>query len=1331
MRIFKRLLSMCLAALMAVSATPYVVFSAGEETVSLEEDGYAVYEAEAAYRSGYAVVEDNSDASGGAVVTNIGGPNTDVGAVVFEDVYAAANAVYQVELYYIAQSAGDFYVMLNEGSTVTVNNESSSSNINVYTMNLRLRSGYNTIKIYSTAETVVKVDCIKVNTEKEITYGVYEDDAASLGGSAQRRRVYGAEDGWAIGGIDQNSSAEFTVNTEAGKYDLFIWYSAYDYRNLDVYVDGEFYTDVFCPITGEDYNIETARVGLDLSAGEHKIAFRGKNSYAPDIDKIQLVASSEQIDDPPSGSTETGLLEMGNGDIEVKYDLSSGTADFYSGGTLRVSGIESAVKVETVDEYRNEPIDTAIKSSDYSARTYETEALNDGYGTGTLYKILSTGCAYGDMPDMRQNIRIYDGLPYAIIDVELLSDASISTNFMAPISAAGEDIVNIGNVDDGRTLFVPYDNDNWVRYNANSINGNNTSYWATAVYDNTSRNAIVFGSLDHDTFKTGTNVSGADNKINFLGGFGGIWSAQYTYDYLPHGSIDGTQVKSPKFMLGYFDDWRDGMEAYGEANEINNSKLNWNGGAPFGYNSWYAQGTNLNFTESARASDFIAGLDDFKSDDGVAYINLDSYWDFMSDDELRAFVQKCHSNGQKAGIYWSHFVGWSKDMSYGSGVGNRPMRDAALEDKYGNVVSMAKTNDSYPLDPTSEVMEERMRSLMTKFVDMGFEFLKVDFLNYAAIEGVHADPEIKTGMQAYNKALSDLMSYVDTDNFFISLSIAPLFPSSFAHSRRISCDVGEGIDDVEYMLNSLTYGWWEDDTLYSYTDPDHIVLSDDLTYSRTRYTAAAISGTLMLLSNLYSDETMRGVTEEVTSNKAVNDLARKGKAFRPVEGNTGDEAGDVFILDEGKSVYVAMFNTDYYNIFGAIVPIKKTVMLDLERIGLSGGQTYEVTDLWTGETSNVSGTISKVLEGSGSALLRIDTPDRPSSDDPGSDELYYEDFESDTIEAEVRQKENGWSWDGSDEDTVTATEAGIWVGDNGSGSKGLRFATGDTWFKSNWLVLDADEAVEAYGSDVSKLGEDLSISFKAKFEIQGLDTNTDPPEHYIRIKGRDQQSIAEVSVKKGKLNLIALNSDGAENVAYEIMDIDTSMATTEWHNFEFRFDMSKNKFALLVDGELVTEAAEDGWAPVSNKAGVGEITEPIQEIGAIDSIEFGNYYAGWWQCMYLDDLKIDSADYSENITEWSIDNIEIDSEIVLGEENEFTLTYTHPSDPQPAQLMVAVYRGESLYDLYTVDLTPSEKEGSEDVTFKIGIPEDISEARAYIWTPELEPLCDSFDINVY
>ena len=236
--------------------------------------------------------------------------------------------------------------------------------------------------------------------------------------------------------------------------------------------------------------------------------------------------------------------------------------------------------------------------------------------------------------------------------------------------------------------------------------------------------------------------------------------------------------------------------------------------------------------------------------------------------------------------------------------------------------------------------------------------------------------------------------------------------------------------------------------------------------------------------------------------------------------------------------------------------------------------------------------------------------------------LYYEDFESDTAENEVKNKFGGWGWDGEDDTIRNATD--IWVGDNGGGSDSLRFATGDSWYKTNWLTLDADAALEAYGSDPSALSEDVTISFNAKFEVQGLDEQN-LPEHYIRIKGQYQQPVAEISIIDGKLRLIALNDDGTENVAYEIKDVDTTSQTTEWHSFEFRFDMSENKFAVVIDGELVTAISEDGWAPVSNKAGTGAITEEIPAIGVIDSIEFGNWFAGWWQCIYLDDLRFTSG----------------------------------------------------------------------------------------------------------
>src|SRR5260370_1149296 len=48
---------------------------------------------------------------------------------------------------------------------------------------------------------------------------------------------------------------------------------------------------------------------------------------------------------------------------------------------------------------------------------------------------------------------------------------------------------------------------------------------------------------------------------------------------------------------------------------------------------------------------------------GVVYVNLDSYWDNLSSAQLDAFVAHCHANGQRAGIYWTPFVDWGKSTT--------------------------------------------------------------------------------------------------------------------------------------------------------------------------------------------------------------------------------------------------------------------------------------------------------------------------------------------------------------------------------------------------------------------------------------------------------------------------------------------------------------------------------------------------------------------------------------------------------------------------------------------------------------------------------------------
>ncbi|MEG1441874.1 MAG: hypothetical protein RSC29_04365, partial [Oscillospiraceae bacterium] len=576
-----------------VIATTFQVFpitNPGVSKVLANDSGWAVYEAEAEQCGGYAVVKEDKNASGGAVVSRIGAPNTDLGSVTF-DIYAPKDGTYDATIKYISQNSDSFYVLVNNQEKIEIKQgvsvENKATAPGISNIQLNLKGGSNRVKVYSDKSYALDLDCIIVKAEREKLENVYESSSAKLSGDAKLRRIYKAQDGYGIAGLGTHGSAEFDITSGSGTYTLGIWYSAADYRGLEVYVDNNLVETLYCPITAEDFNIETITTDIDLSAGRHKIKFTNKYSTAPDIDKIQLI-KTEKVG---TSKTSKGIKNFGNKHFNIKYNMETGKADLSVNDVQRVKGIESVVKLE--DENK---LNTAVKSSDYTYRRLETKELNDGYGKGKAYTVISNSVG---IPEMRQNFYVYDEKPYALISVELSSPNGVKSNFMAPITAMGDNVANIGNIDDGRSMFVPYDNDAWVRYRGDELSGVHTSYWTTSVYDNTSRNSIVMGSVDHDTWKSGTSTYSADSKnVNFLGSFGGIWSAKYTYDYHPHGSIDGTTISSPKMFIGYFEDWRDGMETYGEANNCNVPMLKWESGVPFGYNSWYGQGSKVNYKDS-------------------------------------------------------------------------------------------------------------------------------------------------------------------------------------------------------------------------------------------------------------------------------------------------------------------------------------------------------------------------------------------------------------------------------------------------------------------------------------------------------------------------------------------------------------------------------------------------------------------------------------------------------------------------------------------------------------------------------------------------------------
>jgi hypothetical protein len=410
----------------------------------------------------------------------------------------------------------------------------------------------------------------------------------------------------------------------------------------------------------------------------------------------------------------------------------------------------------------------------------------------------------------------------------------------------------------------------------------------------------------HDTWKTAIEVHAADGHLTDLDVYGGISSPTGvrtdTHDTVVHGLVRGVRVLSPRVFIGSFSDWRDGLEAYGAANAAVHPPLKWNAGAPMGWNSWAAYAENINDHRYLDSAVFVRDMlvPQGFSRDKVVYINLDAFWSKLDAVQLADAVanikamQTPDGTHFEPGIYWTPFAYWSDDLdAYVEGTGMKyRYRDILLRAPDGSL--LPKVDGGLAIDPSHPGAKARTTYFLEQFQRLGFGYLKLDFLSHGALEGVHYDPAIQTGIEAYNAGMKQIVD--ETGNrMFLSLSIAPLFPSGYGHARRLSCDtkghISGGDQSTEYMLNSLTYGWWTDKNLYI-TDPDHVVLGEkadqgarNVTEGKSRLLSAIISGGMILDSSRLADDPQgREFARSVYDNRNLFAVASEGIVFSPGRG---------------------------------------------------------------------------------------------------------------------------------------------------------------------------------------------------------------------------------------------------------------------------------------------------------------------------------------------------------------------------------------------------------------------------------------------------------------
>ncbi|MDE3105545.1 MAG: alpha-galactosidase [Acidobacteriota bacterium] len=568
-------------------------------------------------------------------------------------------------------------------------------------------------------------------------------------------------------------------------------------------------------------------------------------------------------------------------------------------------------------------------------------------------------------PELRQHLRLSATAGAVEMELEVLSSQPVSTRHIAPLVLAQGGSLHLAAGGRPTVLFVPFDNDMWVHYNEPIDPARDPdSYEVTAIFDNASRKGLVLGSITHDTWRTGILARNlGERNVGQLEVYGGA-TGHWTHDVEPHGAVTGTAIRSPRVLLGYFADWRDGLEAYGRRNAEIKPPLPWSDGVPFGWNSWAAYLQKIDRAKYDANADFIRTelMPHGYQNHQTTYINWDGGWNDVSEAEVAAAPARLHAHGQKAGIYYTPFSYWSDDLTKVVEGTNGKYRysDIVLRDSHGQ--PLPKVDGARPLDPTHPGTIARIDWELARFVAWGYDSVKLDFLNCGSLEGVHWDPKITTGVAAYNYGMqrveADLAPQKIGRPFFLSLSIAPLFPA-YGHARRISCDAFGRIQDSDYLLNAATYSWWSNGTLYQFNDPDHTVIARDkdpyhdqslpgsvqsLDEARSRVNATVIAGTLMLDSDDLMSPYGQQRARQLLTNPAVLEVARAGRSFRPVEGDTGTHASNLFTRQESDgSLLLAAFN------FQEAQPLELPVRL--ARLGLQPGVRYTVVDLWSGQST--------------------------------------------------------------------------------------------------------------------------------------------------------------------------------------------------------------------------------------------------------------------------------------------------------------------------------------------------------------------------------------------
>jgi len=664
----------------------------------------------------------------------------------------------------------------------------------------------------------------------------------------------------------------------------------------------------------------------------------------------------------PKDSAASSPIRIQGGSLAVDaLDDGSYTLDSAS---IRGDVLHAQVEVETAQG--------TLKASLYPRHLKSVAPFSDELGSGQLLTVTHTGLA--GTPDLICEFRVYVSRPWGDIRVTVRNStaSSIEVHSIRVAKSNEGAAVNLdGPASQDLVLSDRYSEDiPYLRMlgEGNEPGGAHLAFGSQLIYNRQSGQSLFLGALSADRMVTILHLKSTGSyDIEDTGTNEALKEQEQQY---PAGNTvpfrlevpAGESVRSERLMFAVGSDYHAQLENYGEAICVLHKAIV---STPpiMGWWSWtayyYGITENAVLTNAAWLAQNLESL-------GYRYFQVDEGYQYARGeyatpdgkafpDGMAAVAHQVEDQGIAFGLWVAPFEVSERSWVY------EHHRDWLVHNLAGEPIHIGAVfgggDQLYALDTTNPGAQEYLRMTYSTLVrDWGVRFIKMDFLEAAAVEGVHYRPNT-TALEALRTGIEIIRATVG-DAVILDKDGGPMItPVGLVNTGRISQDTGHTFQSTREAALGIAGRYFMNRNFYG-TDPDAFTVSKQIVPDRgwhgnkqpltldeaeASIAVSAVSGGMFEIGD---DLPALGASPErlaLVRNRDLLDMARLSRAAVPINLMTyapEDLQPSVFLLSEdSRQKILAVFNW---------TEGPRSHTFELESLGLKPNGTYAATDVLRG-----------------------------------------------------------------------------------------------------------------------------------------------------------------------------------------------------------------------------------------------------------------------------------------------------------------------------------------------------------------------------------------------